>query len=115
MLWSNAELRALAAAKAEMVVQQEGAEASIEDLIKELGELTIKIGWWQEVRPAANATTEEWAWFIGMKALGLMLTAAAVSQGSSFWYDLLKKITTPVKGVGAGSGLPAAESGEAKG
>jgi len=114
-LWSNTELRALAAAKAEMVVQQEGAEASFEDLIKELGELTIKIGWWQEVRPAANATTEEWAWFVGLKVLGLTLTAAAVSQGSSFWYDLLKKITAPVKGAGVGSGLPAAESGEAKG
>lgn len=94
-LWTNAELRALAAAKAEMVVQQEGADATVDDLIKELGDLTIKIGWWQTQRPAAGADVMTWATFILLKVLGLSLTAAAVSQGSSFWYDLLKKITSP--------------------
>ena len=33
--------------------------------------------------------------FIFLKVLGLGITAAAVSQGSSFWYDLLKKIVSP--------------------
>ncbi len=94
-LWTNAELRALTAAKAEMVVQQEGADASIDDLIKELGDITIKIGWWQTERPAPGADALTWVWFIVFKTLGLSLTAAAVSQGSSFWYDLLKKITSP--------------------
>lgn len=113
-LWTNAELRALAAAKAEMVVLQEGADASIDDLIQELGDLTIKIGWWQTERPAANAETMDWVWFVGLKVLGLGLTAAAVSQGSSFWYDLLKKLTSPVKpAVGSGSSTP--ENIEAKG
>lgn len=94
-LWSNAELRALAAAKAEMVVAQEGADASIDDLIKDLGDLTIKIGWWQTERPADGADAMAWITFVLLKVLGLGLTAAAVSQGSSFWYDLLKKITSP--------------------
>ncbi|MBE0671693.1 MAG: hypothetical protein IH588_13985 [Anaerolineales bacterium] len=94
-LWTNAELRALAAAKAEMVVQQEGADATVDDLIKELGDLTIKIGWWQTEHPAVGADVMTWVTFILLKALGLSLTAAAVSQGSSFWYDLLKKITSP--------------------
>ncbi len=94
-LWSNAELRALAAAKAEMVVAQEGADASIDDLIKDLGDLTIKIGWWQTERPADGANVMTWVTFVLLKALGLGITAAAVSQGSSFWYDLLKKITSP--------------------
>jgi hypothetical protein len=94
-LWNNAELRALAAAKADMVVQQEGANASLNDLVKELGDLSIKIGWWQSVRPADNATTTDWVWFVLLKVLGLGLTAVAVSQGSSFWYDLLKKLTSP--------------------
>jgi len=111
-LWTNAELRALAVAKAEIVVQEQGADASIDDLIKELGDLTIKIGWWQTERPAVNAAALEWAWFVVLKALGLGLTAAAVSQGSSFWYDLLKKITSPVKVGGGGS---SSDSGEAKG
>ncbi len=94
-LWTNAELRALTVAKAEMVVQQEGTDATIDDLIHELGDMTIKIGWWQTERPADGADAMTWVTFILLKALGLGLTAAAVSQGSSFWYDLLKKITSP--------------------
>ena len=94
-LWTNAELRALAVAKAEVVAAQEGSSASIDDLIQELSDLTIKIGWWQTEHPAAGATVMDWALFVILKILGLGLTAAAVSQGSSFWYDLLKKITSP--------------------
>lgn len=94
-LWTNAELLALAVAKAEMVVQQEGTDATIDDLIKELGDMTIKIGWWQTERPASGSDATTWISFILLKVLGLGLTVAAVSQGSSFWYDLLKKITSP--------------------
>jgi hypothetical protein len=94
-LWNNAELRAIAAAKAEMVVAREGTEASLDELFKELGDLSIKIGWWQTERPAAGANAGDWALFVLLKVVGLSLTAAAVSQGSSFWYDLLKKITSP--------------------
>ena len=94
-LWTNAELRALAVAKADRLVAQGEANDSIDALVKELGDLTIQIGWWQTVRPAAGATNIEWALFVGLKILGLALTAAAVSQGSSFWYDLLKKISSP--------------------
>jgi hypothetical protein len=75
-LWDNAELRAVAAAKADMVVAQEGTDASLDDLIKELGDLSIKIGWWQTERPAAGATAGAWMLFVILKALGLGLTAA---------------------------------------
>jgi hypothetical protein len=102
-LWTNAELRALTVAKAEMVVQQEGTDATIDDLIKELGDMTIKIGWWQAERPADGADAMTWVTFILLKVVGLGITAAAVSQGSSFWYDLLKKIVSPSKGGGGSS------------
>ncbi|CAG1016950.1 hypothetical protein ANAEL_05918 [Anaerolineales bacterium] len=94
-LWTNAELRALAVAKAEMVVAQEGADASMDDLIQELSDLTIKIGWWQTEHPEAGASAMDWVLFVIQKVLGLGLTAVAVSQGSSFWYDLLKKLASP--------------------
>lgn len=110
-LWTNAELRALTVAKAEMVVQQEGTDATIDDLIQELGDMTIKIGWWQTERPAAGSDVTTWVSFVLLKVLGLGLTAAAVSQGSSFWYDLLKKIVSPSKGGGGGGG----SESEAKG
>lgn len=93
-LWENAGLRALAVAKAELVVQQEGTEEDIDSLIKDLGELdVINIGWFLTERPAGNQAVD-WATFVLMKFLGLGLTAAAVSQGSSFWYDLLKKLVS---------------------
>jgi len=110
-LWTNAELRALTVAKAEMVVQQEGTDATIDDLIHELGDMTIKIGWWQTERPAAGADAMAWISFVLLKVLGLGVTAAAVSQGSSFWYDLLKKIVSPSKGGGGGG----SSDSEAKG
>lgn len=94
-LWTNAELRALTVAKAEMVVQEEGTDATVDDLIKELGDVTIKIGWWQTEHPAAGADAMTWVSFVLLKIVGLSLTVVAVSQGSSFWYDLLKKITSP--------------------
>ena len=94
-LWDNAELRAIAAAKAEMVVAKEGTTADLDELIKELGDLSIQIGWWQTEHPSAGATAGDWTFFVFLKVLGLGLTAAAVSQGSSFWYDVLKKVSSP--------------------
>jgi len=94
-LWDNAELRAIAAAKADMVVANEGTTADLNDLIKELRDLSIQIGWWQTERPAVGATAGDWTLFVILKMLGLGLTAVAVSQGSSFWYDVLKKASSP--------------------
>lgn len=109
-LWSNSSIRALAVAQAELVVQQDDAEARMDDLLQQLLDLNIvRIGWWQTELPAADSGAAGWASFIVLKFLGLGLTAVAVSQGSSFWYDLLKKIISPSKGGGGG------DSGEAKG
>lgn len=98
-LWSSAELRAIAVAKADMVIKEEGVNVNLPDLIKELSDLSIKIGWWQTDHPAAGALPMEWVGFILLKVLGLGLTVIAVSQGASFWYDLLKKLVAPTKGI----------------
>ena len=101
-LWANASVRAIAVAQAQAVVQQEGNSANVDDLLQQLLDLQIvKIGWWQTDLPQ---TTDigTWGGFIALKFLGLGLTTIAVSQGSSFWYDLLKKIVSPAKGGGGG-------------
>lgn len=113
-LWTNAELRALAQAKAELIVQQGGNTQDIDKLIKDLGDLTIKFGWWNTVRPADTASSNEWAWFIFLKVIGLGATVIAVSQGSSFWYDVLKKVASPTKSGGGGGNAPS-DGSEAKG
>ncbi len=101
-LWTNAGVRALAVAQAQVVVQQEGTDANVEDLIDQLSALQIvKLGWWQTDIPEMS-NFGAWASFVGLKFLGLGLTAVAVSQGSSFWYDLLKKIVAPTKSGGDG-------------
>jgi hypothetical protein len=103
-LWNNAGVRALAVAQAELVVRQDDAEARMDDLIQQLLDLNIvRIGWWQTELPSAGSTALDWAKFMGLKMLGLGLTAAAISQGSSFWYDLLKKITTPTSSSSSSS------------
>jgi hypothetical protein len=110
-LWTNAGVRALAVAQAEMAVAQADEDAKIEDLIDQLGLLNIvKIGWWQTDLPPIGPDFNfiVWGRFALLKIVGLSLTVMAVSQGSSFWYDLLKKLVS--KG-GSSSG----DSGEAKG
>lgn len=94
-LWSNAELRAIAAAQADAVVAREGANADLTNIIDDLSAFSIRIGWWQAQEFPANNDYMGWVWFVLFKAIGLGITAAAVSQGSSFWYDLLKKLSSP--------------------
>ena len=94
-LWASAELRALAAAQADAVVAQEGANADLSSIIDDLGAYSIKIGWWQTEQVPQTSNVMDWALFIFLKVIGLSITAAAVSQGSSFWYDLLKKLSSP--------------------
>lgn len=104
-LWNNAGIRALAVAQAELVVRQDDAEARMDDLIQQLLDLNIvRIGWWQTELPPAGSSAGSWVVFVVLKFLGLGLTAAAISQGSSFWYDLLKKITSPTTSSSSSSG-----------
>lgn len=94
-LWINAELRAIAAAQAGVIVANGATSAEISNLLDDLGKFSIRIGWWQTQEFPPNSDIAGWALFIFLKVLGLGITAAAVSQGSSFWYDLLKKVSAP--------------------
>ncbi|MEW5868620.1 MAG: hypothetical protein AB1894_05040 [Chloroflexota bacterium] len=57
-------------------------------ILEKLDSLTIPLTWWQTPQPATAA-----AWVL--RILGLLITTAALSQGSSFWYDILRKINPP--------------------
>lgn len=99
-LWANAGIRSAVVAQAQMEVQMQAADGTvseerIDDLIQQLIDLDIvKIGWWQTDVPPAGSDINTWAVFIVLKIIGLGLTVMAVSQGSSFWYDLLKKLVS---------------------
>lgn len=114
-LWANAGIRAVVVEQAQMEVQRQSedgivSEEKIDDLIQQLIDLNIvKIGWWQTDLPPANSGLQAILIFWGLKIIGLILTTMAVSQGSSFWYDLLKKL------VSRDSGSKSSGDSEAKG
>jgi hypothetical protein len=96
-LWNNAELRTLTAGQAQVVIDQDAGTMDFQDIINALDQISIvRFGWWQlEGALPASASLLEWVGFILLKLLGLGITAVAVAQGSSFWYDLLKKVIAP--------------------
>ena len=110
-LWADAGLRAVAAQQATIITSQPGQIPDITALLNQLGSLSFRIGWWQASSLPAPKTLPDWITFVLLKILGLGITAVAVSQGSSFWYDLLKKVTgtssVPSAASSDGSGGPA--------
>lgn len=96
-LWNNAEMRAITTAQADALVQPGNQEPDLDAVIEELSKLSIvKFGWWQmKGALPTDANAADWIGFVLLKLLGLGFTAAAVSQGSSFWYDIMKKLTAP--------------------
>jgi len=93
-LWNSSELRAMAAAQASQVVQSQGADVDISNLVHALGAFSVRLGWWNPQNFPQQLSAAELSRFILFKLVGLTITAIAVSQGSSFWYDVLKKISS---------------------
>lgn len=108
-LWANAGLRAVAQAQALAVAQQPMPPTDLSTLIQQLSALSIRIGWWQYPPLALPASPAEWVKLVLLKLAGLGITAVAVSQGSSFWYDVLRKL------AGAKSPSKSALESEAEG
>ncbi len=93
-LWSTPDLRAIAAVKAQAYIAHNGYAADTAPLMADLDELNIKIGWTSLIKNMPEPTDlVNFAKFWLLKAIGLLMTTIAVSQGSSFWYDILRKLT----------------------
>ena len=90
-LWNDSTLRALTQAEVTAAAQQ-GQVTDMTALLNQLGLVSIKIGWWQAQNLPVQTSTIDWIKFIINKFAGLAITAVAISQGSSFFYDLLKKL-----------------------
>ncbi len=101
-LWSDAGLRALATQQAGTITAQQGSNTELTALVQQLSTLSIRIGWWQSQDFPAPTTPVSWFSFVLLKLTGLGITAVAVSQGSSFWYDILKKLTRAPSSASSG-------------
>ncbi len=74
---------------------------ALEDIRKQVGSVAPFIGWSQE-DPVAKAWGSGWFWgALGIKLIGLVITAFAISLGSPFWFDLLQKLVNIRKEVAA--------------
>jgi hypothetical protein len=90
-LWTDAGLRNLAASQAELATSPTSSRTDLDALIARLGVLSFRTGWWRTPTAGLPTSPLDWLASIALKLTGLGITAVAVSQGSSFWYDLLKK------------------------
>ena len=92
-LWTDGTLRAQLAQVAERFVEKTEYVEDLRDLAVIQFELRpFPIGW----DFAAPTSRSEWYVSFGgilVKILGLLLTAAAVSLGAPFWFDVLSKFT----------------------
>jgi hypothetical protein len=94
-LWSDAGLRNSTAAAATSTVaqQQQGNITAAQAAAPSPTALALRFSWIQSGNFPTTGGLGSQAGFVLLKILGLIITAVAVSQGSSFWYDLLKKLT----------------------
>jgi hypothetical protein len=85
-LWAEPTLRAAAQAKATVYVDNapDPEQADVVSYVAQLKELELPILW---VTPLPQTTS---TWFI--KIFGWLITWLAIAQGSSFWYDVLKRV-----------------------
>ncbi len=97
-LWQAPTARAIVVTMVNEQISAQEADAAgtpefgdVPRLLDTLKVAGVPLLWGQENVPQ---TAEGW----GAKLLGLLLTGLAASQGSTFWYDLLKRL----RGFGAG-------------
>ncbi|HEX8991262.1 MAG TPA: hypothetical protein VF784_06255 [Anaerolineales bacterium] len=110
-LWNDAALRAATASAATTATtgQAPGGGTNPQLMPNNLATLPLRFGWWQSGNfelAASSAIPQDPILSIVLKVVGLLITAVAVSQGSSFWYDILKRLTgqsgpTPAAGDGS--------------
>jgi hypothetical protein len=109
-LWVNKDLRGIVTAQAERYTQgnPDGLEKplvkmeTVEELRSSLEGLNLPIGW--EDKDLADFWTN-WTWL--HLSVGWLLTALAVSLGSRFWYEALRKLMALRTGLSGSKSQPA--------
>jgi hypothetical protein len=84
-LWTDDAVRAAVVAQAREAAQEEDPAALAENVDR----LEIPLGW--DFAGGSQDLPGPWQDWLG-KAIGVLLTAAAVSLGAPFWFDLLGKV-----------------------
>jgi hypothetical protein len=88
-LWTDKTLRDAVVARAQSAAAQPDGVNAVATDVGGLEKLSIPLGWKIEHAPSS---TGGWAELVALKSLGLLLTAAALTLGAPFWFDVLGKI-----------------------
>ena len=111
-LWNDDTLRSAVVKQAE-AVSQARPKTDVAAGVTTLEQLTLPIGWtWGRREPEARSDYPQSIEDVPRppaKAIGLLLTAAAISLGAPFWFDLLSKVAR-IRTSGARP-APAGQSG----
>ena len=86
-LWTDDLVRSAAVAAAER--QQQRPDAGAPQLLEEVQELNLPIGW-SGADPLRAAPSGPAGWLL--KLIGLAITVLALSLGAPFWFDLLSRV-----------------------
>jgi hypothetical protein len=90
-LWKDRTIRAAVIAR----TQHPGPAATAPSVtnvavsVDKLQQLKLPVGWWIEQRPKGRGG---WASLLLLKMIGLLMTAAAMTLGAPFWFDVLGKV-----------------------
>lgn len=104
-------LRAAVVAEAERASDRSLPEASASDILNEIKRTSFPLGWWKSDPPDPGRDRSNlrqvFANYGWMTIIGWLLTAAAISLGAPFWFDLLNRIMRV-----RSTGVTPAEKGE---
>lgn len=94
LYWNNATLAATADAQATLILASSDEANQTDDvqkLVAQLEEMKATDQFWYQMPKDAPKGWTLWNLFL-FKLPGMVITAIAVAQGSSFWYDIMKQI-----------------------
>lgn len=93
-LWADKTIRAAVVAEADSV-SQTGSQlddlTKVADQVKQIKSLDVPLGWRFEDGDPRDLPGSTRTWF--GKVIGILLTAAALTLGAPFWFDLLSKVS----------------------
>jgi hypothetical protein len=94
-LWKDPTTRAAVVARADQAVKQHPTSVNVSQAVNTIG---LPLGWKLKLGKGQQDIPNQWRLILS-KLVGLLLTAAALSLGAPFWFDLLSKFVR-VRGTG---------------
>jgi len=90
-LWKDRTIRAAVVARTQHPVAGETnpSVTNVAISVDKLQQLKLPVGWWVERRPSGAGG---WGLTVLLKLVGLLMTAAAMTLGAPFWFDVLGKV-----------------------